>query len=1151
MNVLLKELEKSPQYNDFLEQLKNKKSPVEISGLVDVLNSEILASILEKIKRPIFIITYNEIQAQKLYQNIKFFTDKVEFLPKKEIVTYDYVAESKDLPYERINVLNKIYQNQKLIVIASTETIKQKMISKKALYKNIIKFKIGDRCNLEELKQKLIDLGYQRFELIDGRGQFSVRGGIIDISLNDTTGIRIELWGDEIDSIRIFNIVSQRSIENTETAEIYPAYEYILEENIDIVVKNIKEKIYPEVLIEKLEADIETILEGNYLSKIDRYFDSFYKEQETILDYLSEEYIVFVDENSKVIARSKNIEEDNENVIKALIEKEKITPESLQNYLVTEEIESKILNHQCVFLNKLDTFSKTGAEKYDFNAKELNYYKSGIELFIDDIKKFKKNGKNVYIIVDAKEKAEKIKKILEENEIYSIYQEKLDQVIVNKNSNIIAITTGKISGGFFSYNLNQVLIEASELVEVQRKARKKKNEAFNQSEKVVFADLKPGDYVVHRRYGIGIYIGVNTINADGITRDYIKIKYQGDDVLYIPTNSLDEVRKYIGGEELNLKLNKLGSKDWEKTTAKVKSNLRAVAKDLIELYARREKAKGHAFSQDTDWQREFEGKFPYIETDDQLRCIEEVKKDMEAEKPMDRLLCGDVGYGKTEVAIRAAFKAVMDSKQVAYLAPTTVLAKQQYETFKERMKDFPIKVELLNRFRTTKDQNRIIKELKLGNVDIVIGTHKLLGKEVEFKDLGLLIIDEEHRFGVKAKEKIKQYKTNVDVLTMTATPIPRTLHMSIVGVRDMSVIYEPPQNRKPVQTYVVEYDEEIIKEAITKELERNGQVFYIFNSVKDIMLKANKIARLIPEAKVGFAHGQMTGNEIEDIMEDFVDGKINVLVCTTILESGIDIPNANTIIIENADRMGLAQLYQIRGRVGRSGRQGYSYITYRKDKMLAETADKRLKAIKEFTEFGSGFKIAMRDLEIRGAGSLIGEIQSGHLEEVGYDTYTRLLNEVLKEEQGIKVEEEIECQIDLNVTSYIPDEYISDQNQKIEIYQDIALAKTEDDISNVVDELIDRFGNMPYEIENLLEISRIKQLAKKNNIIKIQSRRDAIIFTYENNKFNDDFISILIKKYGTKIRFSNGIKPMITLKIESQGEQAIIAKVKEYLNIAE
>ena len=565
------------------------------------------------------------------------------------------------------------------------------------------------------------------------------------------------------------------------------------------------------------------------------------------------------------------------------------------------------------------------------------------------------------------------------------------------------------------------------------------------------------------------------------------------------------------------------------------------------MYARREKSKGYAFSKDTEWQKQFEEAFPYVETDDQLRCIDEVKKDMENEKPMDRLLCGDVGYGKTEVAIRAAFKAVMDHKQVAYLAPTTVLAKQQYETFKERMKDFPIRVDVLNRFRTTKDKNRIIKEMKLGEIDILIGTHRLLGKDVEFSDLGLLIIDEEQRFGVKAKEKIKQYKTNVDVLTMTATPIPRTLHMSIVGVRDMSVIYEPPQNRKPVQTYVLEYDAEVIKEAITKELERNGQVFYLFNNVGEIALKADKISRLVPEAKVGFAHGRMTGEEIEDIMEDFVEGKINVLVCTTILESGIDIPNANTIIMENADRVGLAQLYQLRGRVGRSDRQGYAYITYRKDKMLSEVADKRLKAIKEFTEFGSGFKIAMRDLEIRGAGSLIGEIQHGHLEEVGYDTYCRILDEVLKEEQGIKVEEDIGCQIDLNVTSYIPDSFISDQNQKIEIYQDIALCKNEEDIRNVIDEIIDRFGNMPNEIENLLEISRIKQLAKEKYLTKIQSRGNSVVFTYDTNKFDNNSLSDIIKKYGNRIKFSAGIKPMITLKIEKQGEKGLLQEVKEFL----
>ncbi len=567
---------------------------------------------------------------------------------------------------------------------------------------------------------------------------------------------------------------------------------------------------------------------------------------------------------------------------------------------------------------------------------------------------------------------------------------------------------------------------------------------------------------------------------------------------------------------------------------------------MIELYAKREKAQGYAFPKDTPWQTQFEDSFPYQETDDQLRCIDEVKKDMETDKPMDRLLCGDVGYGKTEVAIRAAFKAVMGGKQVAYLAPTTVLAEQQYKEFKDRMSNFGVKVEVLNRFRTPKQQKEIIKRLKLGEVDIIVGTHRILSEDVEFKDLGLLIIDEEHRFGVKAKEKIKQYKTNVDVLTMTATPIPRTLHMSIVGVRDMSVIYEPPYNRKQVQTYVLEYDQEVIKEAITKELERKGQVFYLFNNVEKIMQKANEISLLVPEAKVVYAHGRMTGNEIEDIMEDFIDGKTDILVCTTILESGIDIPNANTIIVENADRMGLAQLYQIRGRVGRSDRQGYAYITYKKDKLLSEVADKRLKAIKEFTEFGSGFKIAMRDLEIRGAGSLLGEVQHGHLEQVGYDTYCNLLDEVVKEIQGEKVVQEIDVQIDLDVTSYIPDEYISDSSQKIEIYQDIALCKNEEDIQNIVDEMIDRFGNMPEEIENLLDIARIKNLCKKIGINKVQGRRKFVLFIFETQELNIN-INELVQKYRNRIKFTQGIKPQITLALEDSSEKGTLKEVMKFL----
>ena len=571
-------------------------------------------------------------------------------------------------------------------------------------------------------------------------------------------------------------------------------------------------------------------------------------------------------------------------------------------------------------------------------------------------------------MLSTKEKAKKLQKLLNEKEIINKIEETLNQtIIVKSNQSIVTITIGNLTTGFELHDIKQLVVEADSLIDGEKRRKRITNQDFKEGEKVVFADLKIGDYVVHKKYGIGIYIGVNTIKADGTIKDYIKIKYQNDDILYIPTNDLDTIRKYVGGDAIKPKINRLGGKDWERTKTKVKNNLREVAKELIELYAKRDKTQGFSFSKDTPWQSEFEAKFPYQETEDQLRCIEEVKKDMEMSKPMDRLLCGDVGYGKTEVALRAAFKAVMDQKQVAYLAPTTVLAEQQYQEFKERMKDFPIKVEILNRFKTKKYQDEVIKKLKLGEVDVLIGTHRILSNDVEFKDLGLLIIDEEHRFGVKAKEKIKQIKTNVDVLTMTATPIPRTMHMSIVGIRDMSVIYEPPYNRKPVQTYVLEYDEEVVREAITKELERNGQVFYLYNNVEGIQKKADNISRLVAEANVVYAHGKMTGSKIEDIMKEFVEGKTNVLVCTTILESGIDIPNANTIIVENADRMGLAQLYQIRGRVGRAEKQAYSYITYKKDKLLTEVADKRLKAIKEFTEFGSGFKIAMRDLEIRGA----------------------------------------------------------------------------------------------------------------------------------------------------------------------------------------
>ncbi len=1145
MNLITKELLQSEKFKDYLNNIEIKKGPVILSGLTDVGATQFVIATKEVTDKPICIITYNELQAKKLLENIKSFSKDVVYFPKKEILTYDYIAESKDLPYERIEALIKLQNIEKPILITTIEAIMQKMISKEVLFKNVISLKVGDILNIDDFKQTLVKLGYVRYDLIDGKGQFSSRGGIIDISLTEKLGIRIEFWGDDVDSIRYFDIATQRSTQMIEQIDIYPMHEYLLECSIDDVCKKILKRSFTNKQLENVNEDIELIKNGDFVSKVEKYFNCFYSNKSNILEYISQDSLIFFDEIGKIRARAENIGQDNLNIQKALVEKERIIPDGILNIGNIDELD-KVFKNANIYLEKNDFNIKVQGENYNFNFREVNYYKSNIEEFFEDLRTAKLNNKKIYILLDTEEKAKKISDILMKQEI--VNKVDLDFEASDINDNIITIGVKKISTGFELYDLKLLVISANELIDVEKK-RKKVHSSFKQGEKIIFEELKIGDYVVHKTHGIGQFIGVNTIKADGVTKDYIKIRYKNDDILYVPTDQLDNIRKYIGSGDEKPKINRLGSKEWSNTKNRVKNNLREVARELIELYAKRQKIKGYSFSKDTVWQQEFENNFPYQETEDQIRCIDEVKKDMESPRPMDRLLCGDVGYGKTEVAIRAAFKAVMDQKQVAYLVPTTVLANQQYESFKERMELFPIRVEVLNRFRTKKEQEEIIRKLKLGEIDVIIGTHRLLSKDVQFKDLGLLIIDEEHRFGVKDKEKIKEYKTNIDVLTMTATPIPRTLHMSIVGIRDMSVIYEPPQNRKPVQTYVLEYDREVIKEAITKEIERKGQVFYLFNNVERIEGKANEISDLVPEANIAYAHGKMTGTELENIMMEFVNGNIDVLVCTTILESGIDIPNANTIIVENADRLGLAQLYQIRGRVGRSDIQSYAYITYKRDKLLSEVADKRLKAIKEFTEFGSGFKIAMRDLEIRGAGSLLGEIQHGHLEQVGYDTYCKLLDEVIKEMQGIEIEEENDVQIDLNISTYIPDNYIEDASQKIKIYQDIALCRTEEDIQNVIDTIIDIYGDMPKQIENLIEIVRIKELCKRNNILKVMQKANGIVFYFDAKKFRMEVVDVLLERYKNKIKFSPGNEPYITYKIEAANDNKMLDDIKEFLEI--
>ena len=1102
MNAILEYFKENDKVQEILESIKKQTGPISILGLTDVVKVCLMNTINICNSQKILIITYNELQAKKIYKDIKYFQRKVAFFPKKETVTYEYIAQSKDIFYDRIDTLNKLMNNEIEILVTTIESLMQPMISKKELYENVLNLRTGKSYNLDEIKQKLVLLGYERAELTEGRGQFSLRGDILDIATEKNSGIRIEFWGDEVDSIRKYNISSQRSVENLKQATIYPANELIME---------------------KSEDDTMSIKYGN----------------SSILEY-TEDFINILDEPSKIEARAENIAKDNQMIIKSILEKGKQVPWDVENLKEDNEVISQI-SKNCVYLEKQDA-SNYSKNQIRFRTRDVNFSRSNIESFIEETK-CKEKDKTVVVLAGTEENAKKIQEILLDNSVSYKFLYELENLDLEK----VNIGLGGLSAGFECYDMGLIVITGEEVFTGETR-RKQVSTAFSKGQKVVFADLKIGDFVVHKTNGIGQFIGVNTIKADGIVKDYIKIRYKGDDTLYVPTNNLDNVRKYIGvGSEASPKLNKLGSKEWINTKTKVKNNLREVAQNLIELYAKRQKIKGFAFSEDTPWQHQFEDEFPYVETDDQLRCIEELKKSMEEPRPMDRLLCGDVGYGKTEVAIRGAFKACMDQKQVAYLVPTTVLANQQYETFKERMKNFPIRVELLNRFRTKKEQDEVVKKLKLGEVDIVVGTHRILSKDVEFKDLGFLIIDEEHRFGVKDKEKIKELKNTIDVLTMTATPIPRTLHMSIVGVRDMSVIYEPPQDRRPVQTYVLEYDDEVIKEAITKELERGGQVFFLYNKVETIIRKKEEIEKLVPEAKVSFAHGKMSGRELENIMQDFVEGKSNVLVCTTILESGIDIPNANTIIVEDADRLGLAQLYQIRGRVGRGNKQAYAYVTYRRNKMLSEESEKRLKAIKEFTEFGSGFKIAMRDLEIRGAGSLLGEIQHGHMEQVGYDTYCKLLDEVVKEMQGIKVEEEIDVQIDINISSYIPDEYIEAGSQKIEIYQNIALCRNEEDIQNITDEILDRYGNMPREVENLLEIARIKELCKKKNILKVSQKRESIVFNFEPSTFNMEIVDSLVKEFRNRIKFSPGSVPYITFKLDSNEEKKVIKEIKEFL----
>lgn len=1161
MNYLIDPLFEIEEYNEILKSLKSYSIPISISGPSDSQKVHISCGICRHLGQKGIFIAFNEMQARRMYEDFSFFLgDDVLFLPAKEIMMHDVEAKSNDAIFQRLRVLDRIIEGSYSFLVTSAEAVSQKLMSRQLFESCVLKFSPGGKVDLTVLLQKLVEMGYERVNAVEAAGQFAIRGGIIDIfPVNLDYAVRVELFHDEIDSVRKFDTLSQRSIDKIDNARVIPAREVIyLPENRDAIIGRIEDDLadqirkirnrdnsgYAKQLKDKIKSDIERLQSDYYFTGVDRYIPYIIEGPAVVTDYTGSSALVFFDEPSRFRQRVENILLEHHETCKNLTEKGMLLPGSQEIFFDYESLVNKLADNKIICLNTInagnDSFKTR--KNYSIPSRLMGSYQGHVDLLSEDIRNWKVKKNRVIVLSGTRGRGERLSETLHSEGIEAVYSEDVEARI---QPGQVVVTRGSLNKGFEYPSIGLVIVSDKEVFGQARKLKKPASK--NKGSKIsFFTDLSPGDYVVHQAHGIGQYVGIETLVVENVKRDYLKIRYQEGDFLYIPTNQLDLIQKYIGSEGKTPRVNKLGGTDWARTKKKVKESLKELAGELIKLYAQRQSVKGFAFSKDMVWQGQFEELFPYEETEDQLRCIEEIKRDMESGRVMDRLLCGDVGYGKTEVAIRAVFKAVMDGKQVAYLVPTTVLAQQHYNNFKERMKDFPVTVEVISRFRTQSDQRRILKDIKSGHIDIIIGTHRLIQKDIQFKDLGLLVVDEEQRFGVTHKERLKNIKPNVDVLTLTATPIPRTLHMSLVGIRDISVIEDPPEERYPVQTYVMEYNRDVIRDAIIREMSRNGQVFYLYNRVRSIDIKAMEVQALVSDARIGVAHGQMDERQLEDIMLAFLNGEYDILVCTTIIESGLDMPNVNTIIVEDADRMGLAQLYQLRGRVGRSNRLAYAYITYKKDKVVSEVAEKRLQAIKEFTEFGSGFKIAMRDMEIRGAGNLLGPEQHGHMESVGYDMYCRLLDEAVKELKGEPATDEgDDISIDINVSAYIDGEYISAESQKIEMYKKIASIGSEQDVLDIEDELTDRYGDLPEPVRNLLSIAHIKVLARQIGFSSITEKNESIIFQLGAGKhINIGAIGALTAKYRRQLLFNAGSSPYLMYKISGIGKDKLLENIK-------
>ena len=1177
------------EYTDMKQDLDQGKGPVQISGVTDSQKVHVMNE-LSKDNPWRLVVTYDDTRAKEIFDDFSYFEPNTWLYPARDLLFYSSDIHGNLLTRQRMQVFKHLLEDEGGVVVTTVDGLMDHLLPLSRIKESCLNIMVGQTLDMEEIKHLLTGMGYERMGQVDGMGQFSVRGGILDVfPLTEEVPVRIELWGDEVDSIRSFDAESQRSIQQMDEVTIYPAAELILtKEHIEEGILRLEadEKKQEKAFRDQKKPEeaqrirravgelVESLKEGFDVQTLDAYIRYFCKDTVSFLDYMKEVgakvtlvssgaagkasekkqaagLALILDEPQRMKEKAETVETEFRESMSHRLEQGYILPGQADLLFASKTVLAECHTPYSIFMTGLDQRlpGMTPKAKYSLTGKNLNSYQNSFEILIKDLTKWKKDGYRVVLLSASRTRASRLAGDLREYDLRAFCPEDAGRPVAPGE---IMVTYGKLHKGFEYPLIKFVVITEGDMFGVEK--RKKKRKKYNYEGKKIssFSELSVGDYVVHESHGLGIYKGIEKIEQDHVIKDYIKVEYGDGGNLYLPATRLEGIQKYAGPDAKVPKLNKLGGTEWTKTKTKVRTAVREIAKELVELYAARQDAEGFQYGPDTVWQKEFEEMFPYDETDDQLTAIDDTKRDMESKKIMDRLICGDVGYGKTEIALRAAFKAVQEEKQVVYLVPTTILAQQIYNTFVQRMKDFPVRVDMMSRFRTPGEMKKTVEGLKKGYVDIIIGTHRVLSKDVQFKNLGLLIVDEEQRFGVTHKEKIKQMKQNVDVLTLTATPIPRTLHMSLIGIRDMSVLEEPPVDRVPIQTYVMEYNDEMIREAIHRELGRGGQVYYVYNRVNNIDEVANHVASLVPDANVAFAHGQMNEHQLEKIMLDFINGDIDVLVSTTIIETGLDIPNANTMIIQDADRLGLSQLYQIRGRIGRSNRTSYAFLMYKRDKMLKEDAEKRLQAIREFTELGSGIKIAMRDLEIRGAGNILGAEQHGHMEAVGYDLYCKMLNEaVIALKGGQEEEETFETVVDCDIDAFIPDGYIKNEYLKLDVYKRISAIETDDEYMDMQDELIDRFGDIPKSVDNLLRVAELKAMAHRAYVTEVDINTQEIrIELYPKAKLDVTGIPALIAEYKTALRFAQGEKPVLFYQDKGKKHkdcEPMMEKAKELL----